>query len=257
LAHLFALILFGCAAPANPSFPISVSDAMGALREMANDPKPLARPVVVLGGYHDPGLGALVWGREVRRWSRGARVIDVSFALHRDFEQCRRDVIAAVDDALPSDNPQATTEVDVIGVSMGGLVARYAAVPRPGERRLRIARLFTIAAPHRGAAMARLPALTRLQADMRGSSPFMRKLGPAEGLADYEIIPYVRLGDLLVGAANAAPAETAPWWVPNRAPELAHIAASLDPRIRADVARRLRGEEPFASGTPAPLPRRS
>src|SRR5687767_10723716 len=164
-AHLFALILFGgCTAPANPSFPLTVSDAQGALKEMASDPKALARPVVVLGGYHDPGLGALVWGREVRRWSRGARVIDVSFALHRDFEQCRRDVIAAVDDALPSDNPEATTEVDVIGVSMGGLVARYAAVPRPGERRLRIARLFTIAAPHRGAAMARLPALTRLQA---------------------------------------------------------------------------------------------
>src|SRR5688500_7480791 len=120
LAFMTALVLSGCASPENPSFPVSVSDARGALQEMANDPKPLARPVVGLGGYHDPGFGALVWEREVRRWSRDARVIDVSFALHRDFDQCRRDVIAAVDKALPTDDPEATAEVDVIGVSMGG-----------------------------------------------------------------------------------------------------------------------------------------
>ena len=87
---MLSLALAGCGAVANPSFPLTVSDANSELERMREDPKPLARPVVVLGGYHDPGLGAVVWEREVRRWSRDAPVIDVSFALHRDFDQCRR-----------------------------------------------------------------------------------------------------------------------------------------------------------------------
>jgi len=258
-----ALGAAGCAAraPQNPSFPISVDDARAALREMEAAPRPLERPVVVLGGFADPGVGAFVWDREVRRWSSDARVIGVSFTFRRDFDQCRRDVIAAVDRAFPTSDPDETIEVDVIGTSMGGLVARYAAAPVPGERRrLRVARLFTIASPHRGAELAgRLPPLTRLQRDMRPGSPFLRRLADAETRAAatgdaYEIVPYVRLGDRTVGCDNAAPPGANPWWLANRPLEPPHSAASLDPRIRADVARRLRGETPLTIGVPAGLP---
>ena len=82
----------------------------------------------MLGGYHDPGFGAFVRREEVRRWAKDPRIIGVSFPFHRDFDQCRRDVIAAVDRAFPTNDPDATVEVDVIGASMGGLVGRYAAV---------------------------------------------------------------------------------------------------------------------------------
>jgi pimeloyl-ACP methyl ester carboxylesterase len=247
----------GCAAPTNPSFPLSVSDAKAALREMEAKPKPLARPLVVLGGYHDPGLGAFVWRNEVRRWASDARIVDVSFARRGDFDACRRAVIAAVDRAFPTNDPNATVEVDVIGASMGGLVGRYAAVEKPGERRLRVARLITVSSPHRGAAWAGLPALSRLHADMRDGSAFLRNLERAESATetdDYELVPYVRLGDRIVGAHNAAPNGVNAWWLPDRPFEPAHVAVNLDPRIRADVARRLRGEVPFTKAPGAPVP---
>lgn len=261
LWHLFVpavmLLGAGCAAPVNPSFPLTVSDAKAALREMEATPKPLARPLVLLGGYHDPGFGTYVWRNEVRRWARDPRIVEVSFPLSRDFDQCRREVIAAVDEAFPTDDPHATVEVDVIGASMGGLVGRYAAVAKLGERRLRVARLFTVSSPHRGAAWAHLPALSRLHADMRDGSAFLRQLEEAEAVTtadDYELVPYVRLGDRIVGAQNAAPAGVHAWWVPDRPLEPAHFAVNRDPRIRADVARRLRREEPFTTTSPATVP---
>ena len=252
-----ALLGAGCAAPANPSFPVTVAGANAALREMEATPKPLARPLVVLGGYHDPGFGAFVWREEVQRWAKDARIVGVSFPFHRDFDQCRRDVIAAVDRAFPSDDPEATVEVDVIGASMGGLVGRYAAVHRPGERRLKVVRLITVSSPHRGASWARLPTLSRLHADMRATSAFLNNLEQAEAATpadDYELVPYVRLGDRIVGARNAAPAGTNVWWLPNQPLNLAHFAVNRDPRVRADVARRLRGEEPFTKTPPTALP---
>ena len=55
----------GCArAPVNPSFALSPEKARTVIERMADDPKPLDRPLVVIGGYHDPGWGAwLVSGR--------------------------------------------------------------------------------------------------------------------------------------------------------------------------------------------------
>jgi hypothetical protein len=254
-----ALLSTGCAAPANPSFPVSPAEAQAALKAMAAAPKPLPRPVLVLGGYHDPGLGTFVWRSEVRKWAKDATLIEVSFPFDRDFDQCRRDVIAAVDRACPTDDKDATVPVDVIGASMGGLVGRYAAVARAGERRLNVVRLFTVSSPHRGAAWAdAVPPLSRLHADMRANSDFFRRLEAAEAVTtadDYELVPYVRLGDRIVGAAHAAPAGRVAWWLPDRPMELAHFAVNTDPRVRADLARRLRGETSFTQEPAAPLPR--
>jgi hypothetical protein len=255
---LLAPALTGCTAPANPSFPVTITDARAALKDMEAAPKPLPRPVVVLGGFHDPGLGPFVWRNEVRRWAKGATVIEASFPFAHDFDECRRAVIAAVDRACPTDDPDATVEVDVIGASMGGLVGRYAAVSKPRERRLRVARLFTVSSPHRGAAWAdAVPALSRLHADMREGSDFFQRLEAAEAATtadDFELVPYVRLGDRIVGAAHAAPTGNVAWWVPNGPMELAHLGANTDPRVRADVARRLRGEMPLTKTPPAAVP---
>ena len=52
---LICLLFWGCTAH-NVSFDVSRSAARDGLREMSKDPKPAARPVLVLGGYLDPGL---------------------------------------------------------------------------------------------------------------------------------------------------------------------------------------------------------
>jgi hypothetical protein len=267
---LFATLGVGCASPkGNSSFAVSTSDAQRVLHDMRGDPKPLSRPLVVLAGFFDPGVASGHLRKAFKELTGDDRVIGVSFLFCGDFDDCRRQVIAAVDKAFPSDDPEWTTEVDVVGVSMGGLVGRYAAAPvqpaapspkgagdgeKPQQRRLRVARLFTIGTPHRGASLATLPTLSRLQLDMRAGSEFLRRLDDAGAAAEYEVYPYVRLGDVIVGAANAAPQGRDPWWVPGEPLQDSHMMAMMDARIIADVARRLRGEAPLTTHPPQPLP---
>jgi hypothetical protein len=295
LALLFVAVLVatGCAAHApNPSFNVSNNAAREALREMRDDAKRLPRPLVVLGGLDDPGVATTVLTDDFREISGDdPRVIGVSFFFCGSFDGCRKRVIDAVDKAFPSDDPVWTTEVDVVAVSMGGLVARYAAAeptppPAPNQadssdegaasqpsaatgtraRRLRIARLFTISSPHRGAALAFLPTFNQLQIDMRAGSKFLRRLDACDAMTleansaqtrpagGYELIPYVRLDDMIVGERNAAPEGWTPWWVPAVPLQDSHMFAIADARIVADIARRLRGEPPLTTEPPAPLP---
>jgi pimeloyl-ACP methyl ester carboxylesterase len=178
----------------------------------------------------------------------------VSFFTCLDLAACRDRLLRAVDRAFPGEDPTWTTEVDVIAQSMGGLVARYAALPPPEEtgRRLRIARLFTISTPHRGARLAWLPTLHPLHRSMRPGSPVLQELQSACPQTRYELYPYVGYHDLVVGREHAAPEGRTAWWVDTGPPGLAHLGAMVDPRILADIARRLRGEEPFTRARPAP-----
>ena len=230
------LLLTACAAadPVNPSLPISPPDARAALRDMRADPKPLTRPLLVLGGFADP-LGADFVAGRLRPLVTG-EIVPVSFAFADDFEEAR-DILA---------HAAAGREVDVVAVSMGGLVARYAAP------HVRIARLFTIATPHAGAHLADLPSPDPFMQDMQRDSEFMTRLNTMT--ATYELLPYAALGDLTVGTENAAPPGDVPWWTAQSPVAEGHVAAALDPRILADIARRLRGEPAYATTPRAPLP---
>jgi hypothetical protein len=253
-----AFVLAGCAkTPINPSFCVSANDARHALDAMAHHPKPLDRPVVILGGYHDPGIGPAVVRAKLHGLVDDDRIIAVAYPFSGSFEQCRREVIAAVEKKFPSTDSDQTVEVDVIGLSMGGVVGRYCAIEQPDVgKRLRIHRLFTVSSPHRGALCAVLPAMSQLHRDLREDSAFLMELEAAEGgHRDYEIIPYVRLGDWIVGPENAAPRDVvAAYWVPNPPLQVAHSGAATDDRILADIARRLRDEPPFTKPPPATLP---
>lgn len=246
----------GCATVerVNPSFPITVEEGEAAMREAERSARPFDRPVVVVGGYMDPGVGAWVLARNLRRLTTDpGQVIEAPLFSTLTFDACRERVIEKVEARFPSGTAESTVEVDVVGISMGGLVARDAAARREGRRRLAIRRLFTISTPHGGAALAEWPSLDRRHMDMRRGSEFLQRLdGSLDG--EYELIPYVRLGDAMVGAANAAPAGEVAWWVPNRMMQAAHLGAHTDPRILADIARRLRGETPFTTEPRAGIP---
>lgn len=238
---------------ANPSFVLDVRRARGELASMAADPRPLQRPLVVLGGYLDPGLVSGQLAAGLRRATGDRRVLSVAFGNCWTFDACRDRLVEAVQRAFPAEEATATTPVDVVGVSMGGLVARHARLPAAGRRRLAMARLFTIATPHRGAKMADIPTLNPLQIAMRPGSAFLATLDAADP-RDYELRPYVRLDDFIVGPPNAAPPGEVAWWVPNRPLEAAHAAAYRDPRIVADIARCLRGDKPYTTLPRTPLP---
>jgi hypothetical protein len=218
--------------------------------------------LVILGGFADPGVGGWAIAAELRKYlPADARILCVSFTFCHTFDACRDRVIAAVDKAFPTDDPNETSEVDVIGLSMGGLVGRYSAAPvAPGAgRRLRVHTLYTAASPLRGALRAeRWPTLLTMQADMLPGSDFYGRLDEGERAdvdgSEYELVPYVRMGDTVVGPQYAAPTGRTPWWVPNRPGDFAHVGTMGDPRIMSDVLRRLRGEKPWTTEPPAPLP---
>lgn len=253
-----AALCAGCAAqPVNPSFPVTSDEAKQALREMANQPKKLERPLVVVGGYLDPNVSPTFLKGKLCQATGDDRVVRVAVGFSGSFEECREMVIAAVDEAYPSDDPVWTTEVDVIGASLGGLVARYAAAPsRDGNRprRLKIARLFTIASPHSGAALAKAISLTHFQAEMRPGSDFLKYLAEYDAEAGYELFAYTRLNDKLVGEEYTAPPGQNPLWVATPPFQAGHGNAWHDPRIIADIARHLRGEQPFSTKPATPLP---
>lgn len=224
---------------------------------MRADPRPFVRPVLVCAGFFDPGPAA----SHVRRVLESVtttpeRVIEVPFLSCRTFESCRRRVTGKLASRFPSSDPEATVEVDAIGISMGGVVARYAALPtvEGAGPRLSLVRLFTIGSPHRGARYAYLGFFDARARDMKPGSAFLERLNLAAPEASYTVVPYVRLGDVTVGETNSVWLDGHVWWVPNRPFELPHGQAFGDPRLLADIARRLRGEPPLTIEPPAPLP---
>lgn len=248
----------GCSGdePLNPSFPLRLDDAEAAMEDMAQHPMPAERPVVIAAGIFDPGVASTRLAKKLTHMlGPDAKIITVSFFGAFTFETCRERLVTEVEKAFGEGTDGATVEVDVVGISMGGMVARYAAAPRTdGECRLNIRRLFTISSPHRGANSAWVARIDPRADDMRGGSAFLAMLDDSLAISDYELYAYTRLNDWIVGTTNTAPPGRQAWWVAGVPFQFDHIQAGTDPRILADVARRLRGEAPYAMEPPAPFP---
>jgi len=259
-ALTLGLSLGGCATgPNNPAFPVTSQQARDATREMRLHPKPLDRPLVVVGGFLDPNLTSPVLSHYFEGVAQKPRMVSVVVGFYDNFEDCRAAVIAAVDKAFPSSDPQWTTQVDVVGASLGGLVARYAAAPSRDPkhpRRLNVARLFTISSPLAGSTLAQAVGITQLLRDMQAGSEFQKYLAKTDPDARYKLYPYVLLDDEIVGEHYAAPPGANPYWLPNTIGIFSpHLSAMIDERILADIARHLRDETPFTAPTPDPLPK--
>lgn len=223
---------------------------------MCREPAAPPRPILVVGGYGDPGLAAMDVATRLRRvLGKDAIVMPVQVGMTWSMDGARDRLVRIADEQLASRGRLPGGEVDVVAISMGGLVARYAAVQREGESRLHVARLFTISSPHRGARLAGVPSLESRVRDMRAGSEFLGKLD--SGTRDFEMVPYARLNDWIVGEENMAPPDMTPWWVDTPMFEASHLQAHTDARILADIARRLRGEEPLTHAPATALPGRS
>lgn len=256
---LAAVLLASGCATTNPSFDVSRSASRAALKQMRDNPQAQSRPVLVLGGYLDPGLLTYSLASDLQEIDPKGTVIAVSFSMTSDFESCRARVLRTIEDEQPhllgSGESDLTEAFDVVAISMGGLVARYMAKPREdGGKRLQIKRLFTISSPHQGATWAYFPSLNRKQTLMRPGSVFLETLNEPEAPQPYEMYCYVRLRDSVVGPQRAAPPGQTAWWVHTPFWQSAHLGAPADPRIIADICRRLRNETPFTTTPAAPLP---
>jgi len=221
---------------------------------MQNDAKALERPLVIMSGWMDIGLTLHAIESPFERVFGREQILGIIFPGNHSFDQCRAKVIRQVDENFPCASPNETQEVDVVAFSMGGLVARYAALSQPGLRRLRIRHLFTISTPHQGADLADLPHWDQRVVDMRRGSPFLTQLKQALPECNYVLKCYARLGDTLVGTRNTAPKGFPLWWIRNRPPDLPHMGAADDPCILADIMCHLRNEPTLSAAVPLPLP---
>ncbi|MEX2218709.1 MAG: hypothetical protein WD749_08105 [Phycisphaerales bacterium] len=256
----------------NPGFRPPPGGLAAEWARMRRDARPLPRPLVFLGGWRAPSWPIRILARRIRELvgADRAQVLPVSFAFTGSLQEAARRSVEEVRRRWPGEG-EGTAEVDVVGVSMGGLVARLAAAPElwcrpagpvrgePGRPRpgpaspaagLRIARLFTIATPHKGASIARWICPDRAARDMRAGCELVSRLNDRP--RPYELVCYARLRDWWVGATNAAPPGEEPIWV-DAWTLLSHNAVTMDKLIRTDLARRLRGEEPL--GNPSRPPR--
>ncbi len=252
----------------NPAYPASNAQVRDAIDEMEAAPVGVTRPVVVLSGYRAPSFSANNLASTVRELTgaKEDRVLAISYVFGDDIPTLADRVAQKVAEAFGSDvdpltGERWTHEVDVVAVSMGGLVARTAwAEPTDVGRelgvRLNIKTLYTLGTPHKGAKIARYIHIDDAARQMIPGSAFLANLREASpgggGSGSYTIVPYATLRDGWVGARNSAPEGQEPIWVPGRV-VLSHQLITLENRILADLGRRLRGEVPL--GEPSAPPR--
>ncbi|MEL6497444.1 MAG: hypothetical protein AAFZ67_07040 [Planctomycetota bacterium] len=245
----------------NPAFPVTFAEAKADLSRMRNEPRPLNRPVVVLAGYR--AWPMLAQGVRYRLFSvtsgRPEDFLPISYTFQGDIEKIAGMVTRRIDERWPSGSPDETIEVDVVGISMGGLVGRTASLPlgelpdggETRSKRLKIGTLYTMGSPHRGAILANRIAPDKAARSMKPGSDFMTFLNARVDDHDFEIVPYAHLNDTWVGATNTAPPGQDPIWTAGTR-VMSHFSITTDDRIIADLARRLRGEDPLGGPSPAP-----
>ena len=203
----FVFLLSGCFAPQrdpNPSFNVSLESSTLDLERMRADPKPAQRPVLIVSGIADPSISTDAIFSAIAPTLMEPSLIKVDFLGTTTFPQARAALLQATRDGLHLGAEDAIPEVDVVAFSMGGLVARDAAMHEHGTERLLIRHLYTISTPHAGARVAGIPFGFPQSEDMQITSDFIVQLDEALPDACYELRCYAVTDDVTVGEEFAA-----------------------------------------------------
>jgi pimeloyl-ACP methyl ester carboxylesterase len=194
----------------------------------------------VIGGWRSPHFTAARLARRLARATSGkpGDVVPASYALLGTTPAAMRAVRQTILTQRWHDQ-----ELDIVGISMGGLIARALAAGLDGQPPLHIRRLFTLATPHRGAVLADWVRLDPACHDLRQSSPFLQSLDRAAQPID--IRPFALKRDGWVGTARTGPIGTNPYVLPPIGLArlgFSHFAIANDPRIIAAIVVELRSQ---------------
>lgn len=241
----------------NPELVCTLDEARAELSRMARDRRPLARPILVLGAYHawPPVVWAMV--RKLRRLTGAGEneIVGVSYQWETSLRAASEKGVKRAVDAWGLAPGGTTQQIDVVGLSMGGLIARMVSsgdnealgLP-PDLPRLDAKRIFTFGSPMQGSRRAMRIRPDQAARDMRPGSAIIERIQSARGP---EIISYGQLRDQVVGATRTAPRGMEPIWSSGTL-LMSHFTTPHNPWFLADMARRLRGEEPLLSADRAP-----
>ncbi len=216
-----------------------IRSAQRELARMQGDPRPLVRRLVVVPGYRAHKR----MGKALANTLRGVVtepgwIIEQHHTSSHSFEHAGARVLHAIGEAWGREEP-----IDFVGVSMGGLLGRWLAMPEHAG--LPIERLFTISTPHRGANAAKIATFDDSARAMIPGSERLAELDGALADAEYTMRCYARTRDWWVGTGRLAPVGYAPITVRTPLWEPAHFMSSYDVRTLVDIARHVRGEEPW------------
>lgn len=226
----------------NPAFHLAPGELRAELVRLADAPVPLSRPVIVLSGWRSPAMvsRALVDRLCMLTSRRTHDFLPFWYPFKGNLEAVAHRVRAALQARFSGPAP---AEVDIVAHSMGGLVARVIAADETAS--FRIARLFTLGTPHRGAKLARGITIDAAGRAMRPGSDFLAELDHRLAHARFELVPYAHLFDRWVGARNSAPPGQTPIWTGGTR-FFSHFSITEDRLVLCDIARRLRAETPLA-----------
>ncbi|MFJ3500703.1 MULTISPECIES: esterase/lipase family protein [unclassified Streptomyces] len=212
------------------------------------------RPILLLHGFVDNRSVFVLLRRSLARHGRdGIESLNYS-PLTCDLRAAAELLGRRVDEIRAR---TGHAEVDIVGHSLGGLIARYYVQCLGGDARVRT--LVTLGTPHAGTTMARLAAAHPLVRQMRPGSEVLRELaGPAPGCRTRFVSFWSDLDQVMV------PVETARLDHPDlvvhnvRVSGVGHLALPVHPTVATGVREALdaddgpglpagRGEEPDAS----------
>ena len=127
-------------------------------------------------------------------------------------------------------------QVDLIGHSMGGIVARYYLTLGPGRERERVAHLLTIGTPHGGSVFS-VYGVGQPQVQLRPHAAFLERLTAAPLPQNTKLVVVWSRADALVGTAAQAQWHGAEEIVYD---DLGHMSLLYSRRVASELAQRIR-----------------
>ncbi|MEU6165541.1 esterase/lipase family protein [Streptomyces tanashiensis] len=206
---------------------------------------PGSRPVVLLHGFVDNRSVFVLLRRSLTRHGRDC-VESINYSPLTCDLRAAAELLGRRVDEIRARTGHA--EVDIVGHSLGGLIARYYVQRLGGDTRVRT--LVTLGTPHAGTTVAPLADAHPLVRQMRPGSEVLRELaGPAPGCRTRFVSFWSDMDQVMV------PAETARLDHPDllvhnvRVSGIGHLALPVHPTVAAGVREALDAGGPVVSGT--------
>ncbi|MFI0923013.1 lipase family alpha/beta hydrolase [Streptomyces sp. NPDC021012] len=203
-----------------------------------------SRPVVLLHGFVDNRSVFVLLRRSLVRHGRD-HVESLNYSPLTCDLRAAAELLGRRVDEIRARTGHA--EVDVVGHSLGGLIARYYVQRLGGDSRVRT--LVTLGTPHAGTTVAPLADAHPLVRQMRPGSEVLRELaGPAPGCRTRFVSFWSDLDQVMV------PVETARLDHPDllvhnvRVSGIGHLALPVHPTVAAGVREALDAGGPAVSG---------
>ncbi|MFC9595541.1 lipase family alpha/beta hydrolase [Streptomyces sp. NPDC056944] len=219
--------------PADASTPTTIAQGSGS------------RPVILLHGFVDNRSVFVLLRRSLTRNGRDC-VESLNYSPLTCDLRAAAELLGRRVDEIRARTGHA--EVDVVGHSLGGLIARYYVQRLGGDSRVRT--LVMLGTPHAGTTVAPLADAHPLVRQMRPGSEVLRELaGPAPGCRTRFVSFWSDLDQVMV------PVETACLDHPDllvhnvRVSGIGHLALPVHPTVAAGVREALDAGGPVASGT--------